>query len=147
MVRLLEAYDQSSPKLRATLIATQGEDVIEGRVLTRSVYESVRVGFFDSGDHHFSTALYCCADEKPPTRQISSESSSIRILFSTSNLQEIGVHQLCQVNYSVSCTKLWMESSYRNPLTKEKWRDCMFQIAVLLGEASLDLLRHTKVKL
>lgn len=43
-------------------------------MLTRSVYESVQVGFFDSGDRYFSTSLYCCADEKPPKTQTSSES-------------------------------------------------------------------------
>jgi hypothetical protein len=97
-----------------------GEDVTEGKVLTWQGYESVQVGFFDSGDRHFKAALFCCEDSVPPKRQINS------------------VHQLCEVNYSISCTKLWMESSYRNPLTREKWRDCIFDIGVLLNKANMD---------
>jgi hypothetical protein len=31
-----------------------------------------------------------------------------------------------------------MEDSYRNPLTKEKWRDCYFDLLIHLGKASLD---------
>jgi len=49
-----------------------------------------------------------------------------------------GVHEMCQVRYSISCTKLWMEDSYSNPLTKEKWRNCYFDLLIHLGKASLD---------
>ena len=45
---------------------------------------------------------------------------------------------MCQVRYSISCTKLWMEDSYSNPLTKEKWRNCYFDLLIHLGKASLD---------
>jgi len=31
-----------------------------------------------------------------------------------------------------------MEDSYRNPLTKQKWRDCYFDLLIHLGKASLD---------
>lgn len=33
-----------------------------------------------------------------------------------------------------------METSYRNPLTNEKWRDCIFEVVVSLGKASLDFI-------
>ncbi|KAH7357222.1 hypothetical protein BKA65DRAFT_592706 [Rhexocercosporidium sp. MPI-PUGE-AT-0058] len=97
-----------------------GDKIEEGRVLARRVYDSVQVGFWDAGDRKFSTGLFCCEEAKPPPRK-------------TKN-----VHELCELHYSVSCTKLWMEQSYRNPLTGQKWRNCNFDLFIHLGKGSLD---------
>lgn len=37
-----------------------------------------------------------------------------------------GVKPLCKVDYAIKCSKLYHESSYRDPLTREKWRDATF---------------------
>jgi len=42
------------------------------------------------------------------------------------------------VNYAVSSSKLYLERSYKNPITKEKWRDCSFIFAILLKKSALD---------
>lgn len=42
------------------------------------------------------------------------------------------------VHYGVDCSKLWMEKSHKNPLTKVKWRRCIFQLCIALGNATLD---------
>jgi hypothetical protein len=48
------------------------------------------------------------------------------------------------VKYSISCPKLWKEKSYRNPTTKEKWRNATFDLAIWLGHASLKFLVQYK---
>jgi hypothetical protein len=48
------------------------------------------------------------------------------------------VKMLCSVDFQISCMKLWLEKSYRNPLMIEKWRDCMFVIVIRLGNANID---------
>jgi hypothetical protein len=50
---------------------------------------------------------------------------------------DTAVKMLCSVEFSVDCGKLWLEKSYKNPITKEKWRDCTFIITILLGNANL----------
>ncbi|CAG8962469.1 hypothetical protein HYFRA_00014199 [Hymenoscyphus fraxineus] len=97
-----------------------GDNMEEGRKLTRGIYHSVQVGFWDSGDRKFSTKLYCCEEANPPSRKT------------------MNVHELCNVNYSVPCTKLWQEQSYRNPITGRKSRNCNFELFINLGKGSLD---------
>lgn len=49
----------------------------------------------------------------------------------------VGVKQLCTVQYGIDCNKLWMESSYRDPITKQKWRDATFDLVLMLDTAAL----------
>ena len=50
----------------------------------------------------------------------------------------IAVHALCTVRYSADCDKLWMEKSFKSPVTKKKHRNAIFQLFIILGNASLD---------
>jgi hypothetical protein len=48
------------------------------------------------------------------------------------------VKKLCDVDYAIDCTKLWVHGkSYKNPITREKWRNANFDIFVQLGSAKL----------
>ncbi|KAL2060461.1 hypothetical protein VTL71DRAFT_9492 [Oculimacula yallundae] len=116
-----------------------GDKIEEGRVLTRRVYDSVQVGFWDAGDRKFSTGLFCCEEAKPPARKNKSMYlPSPHKVFGGLSDNQVDVHELCELHYNVSCTKLWMEQSYRNPLTGQKWRNCNFDLFIHLGKGSLD---------
>lgn len=52
-------------------------------------------------------------------------------------MDTIGVKQLCKVDYGIKCSKLWREASYRDPNTKEKWRDATFDLYIGLDNATL----------
>ena len=47
------------------------------------------------------------------------------------------VKVLCSVEWSIDVGKLWLETSYRNPVTGEKWRDATFNVLISLGNANL----------
>ena len=49
----------------------QGEVVEEGRMVETSCYNTVEVGFRDSGRRQFSLNLYYNEEAKPPTRKTS----------------------------------------------------------------------------
>ncbi|KAF2034234.1 actin-like ATPase domain-containing protein, partial [Setomelanomma holmii] len=67
---------------------------------------------------------------------------------------DLGVKELCKVNYGIKCSKLSKESSYRDPDTGEKWRDAIFDLYVSLDAATLhfivvyhgDPVAHTEAK-
>jgi hypothetical protein len=46
----------------------KGEKVEEGRILAKTLFQSVQVGFFDTGIQYFSDTLSYCADNSPPLR-------------------------------------------------------------------------------
>lgn len=51
----------------------------------------------------------------------------------------LAVKKLCDVNYAIECTKLWVHGkSYKSPVTREKWRNANFDIFVQLGSATLE---------
>ena len=47
------------------------------------------------------------------------------------------VRELCTVDYGIERSKLWMETSYKNPITKKKWRDATFNLQFEPGSASI----------
>ncbi|KAM0796671.1 hypothetical protein BDR22DRAFT_866080 [Usnea florida] len=98
----------------------RGEVVEEGRMVETSCYNTVEVGFRDSGRRQFSLNLYYNEETKPPTRKTSA------------------VYALCTVNYSADCDKLWLEKSFKSPITKKKHRRAKFDICIILGNATLD---------
>ncbi|KAF2200940.1 actin-like ATPase domain-containing protein [Delitschia confertaspora ATCC 74209] len=100
----------------------RGERVEVGKLLTTQISSSVQVGFFDSGIRSFSQQLWFCPENEPPSRKTAS------------------VKELCTVQYGIDCTKLWLERSYRDPQTKQKWRDATFDLLVLLDSAKLHFL-------
>ncbi|KAL8743828.1 MAG: hypothetical protein Q9190_003853 [Brigantiaea leucoxantha] len=97
----------------------QGDHIREGRTYGENLWASIQVGFFDSGNIDFSDQLYYCADDVPPSRKGPS------------------VELLCEVEYGIDKSKPWMEKSYKNPLTKEKWRDATFTLQFEPGSASI----------
>ena len=46
--------------------------------------------------------------------------------------------EFCSVGYSIACSELWLESSYKSPLNKKKYRDATFTLMVKLGGAKID---------
>ena len=54
------------------------------------------------------------------------------------SLCTIAVYALCTVNYSADCDKLWLEKSFKSPITKKKHRKAKFDICIILGNATLD---------
>jgi hypothetical protein len=48
-----------------------------------------------------------------------------------------GVKQLCVVEYGIHCDKLWHEKGYRDPATKQKWRDVTFDLTLRLESANM----------
>jgi len=50
----------------------------------------------------------------------------------------LDVKLLCSVDYQISASKLRTESSYKSPLTNEKWRNFSFAIEILLKNATLE---------
>ncbi|KAG9206733.1 hypothetical protein G6514_000018 [Epicoccum nigrum] len=106
----------------------KGEKVEEGRILAKTLFQSVQVGFFDTGIQYFSDTLSYCADNSPPLRA------------------EPSVKDLCTVHYGVEKAKLYLESSYKDPTTKEKWRDANFDMYVQLNAATLDFFIEYKDK-
>lgn len=118
--------DQEEGHYRAkdqmTWLLKRGEEVKEGRILSTACICTVEVGFRDSGMRFFSTDLYYCEEPKPPKRKTKD------------------VRALCTVKYLVSCDKLWLEKSFKSPITKVKHRNAKFQLLILLGNAGLDFL-------
>ncbi|MCJ1459513.1 hypothetical protein MMC28_009892 [Mycoblastus sanguinarius] len=98
----------------------RGEEVKEGRVLKTACYHMVQVGFWDSGLRTFYTNLYHNEDARPPTRKIDA------------------VRPLCTVKYSVDCSRLWLEDSFKSSDTKKEHRKAIFDLFILLGNAALD---------
>ena len=47
------------------------------------------------------------------------------------------VKELCTVEYGIERSKLWLETSYEDPVTKEKWRDATFNLQFEPGSASI----------
>jgi hypothetical protein len=47
------------------------------------------------------------------------------------------VRELCTVAYGIDCNKLWLEKSWKDPSTGQKWRSATFTLAVLLDSATL----------
>lgn len=41
------------------------------------------------------------------------------------------------MSYGIKCSKLWRESSYKSPVTREKWRDATFDLWIRLDSATL----------
>jgi hypothetical protein len=48
-----------------------------------------------------------------------------------------GVKELCRINYGIKCGKLSRESSFKSPLTGEKWREAAFDLYIGLDDATL----------
>ncbi|KAL8790195.1 MAG: hypothetical protein Q9213_000726 [Squamulea squamosa] len=53
---------------------------------------------------------------------------------------QVGFHvkELCTVTYGIDCTTLRKEASYRDPITKQKWRDIDFDLEIRLDSAMLN---------
>ncbi|KAK7701749.1 hypothetical protein SLS57_011631 [Botryosphaeria dothidea] len=104
-------------------IQRQGDRIEEGKELTSPIYVSVQVSsfsrFHSSDTHPFTHALDYCADEKIPSRRGPS------------------VKELCSVKFEIDDKKLAKEKSYKDPRTKEKWRDANFVLKVIPGNANL----------
>ena len=48
------------------------------------------------------------------------------------------VKKLCTVEYGIERSKLWLEeTSYKDPVTKKKWRDATFNLQFEPGSASI----------
>lgn len=56
------------------------------------------------------------------------------------------VQKLCNVQYGIQCSKLWKESSYRDPNTDIKWRDATFDMKLKPDSAMLHFEVHYKGK-
>ena len=51
----------------------------------------------------------------------------------------VAVRSLCKLDYSVDCTKLRREKSFKSPVNKEKYRTASFDLSITLGNAALSL--------
>ncbi|KAL8792665.1 MAG: hypothetical protein Q9195_004725 [Heterodermia aff. obscurata] len=105
--------------LNTAVSGRSGDQIREGHTYSMNLLENVQVGWLDSGTRKFSSELYYCADAVPPPRK------------------EPSVELLCEVEFGVDEAKLWLEKSYKNPLTKEKWRDAAFTLKIVPGSASI----------
>lgn len=47
----------------------QGEETKDEQILHCGLYDSVQVGFFDSGTREFRQVLWYCEDDAPPSRK------------------------------------------------------------------------------
>ncbi|KAH7125733.1 hypothetical protein B0J11DRAFT_506551 [Dendryphion nanum] len=97
----------------------KGDKVEEGKILNMSLAAQVQVGMLSTGMRYFSDELYYSSDDDPPSRK------------------DVGVKELCKVNYGIKCSKLWQESSYRDPNTHQKWRSATFDLVIALDSATL----------
>ena len=61
----------------AILTQFQGQEIKDGAELEASVYHSVQVGFWDSGQRPFEKTLLFSADEIPPTRVTECKSTNL----------------------------------------------------------------------
>ncbi|KAJ4292499.1 hypothetical protein N0V90_009161 [Kalmusia sp. IMI 367209] len=97
----------------------KGDRMEDGRILQKQLMNAVQVGMLSRGTREFSKTLYYSADDEPPSRR------------------EISVKELCTVNYGIDCSKLWHESSFKDPNSGEKWRHARFDLLVALESANL----------
>lgn len=56
----------------------------------------------------------------------------------------LDVKKLCTVKYGIEHSKLRRETSYKNPDTKEKWRDAETDLQLVFGSASIAFSVHYK---
>lgn len=98
----------------------KGERVEEGRTLHRDLFESVKVGFGDHGMYQTTSTLSYCAEDTPPLRA------------------EPSVKTLCTVSYGIDKKQLYVLPSYKDPVTKEKWKDAFFDLYVKLNTGCLE---------
>jgi hypothetical protein len=57
------------------------------------------------------------------------------------------VKELCKVSYGIKCSKLWRESSYKDPSTGQKWRAATFDLWIHLDSATLEFFVQYKGEL
>jgi hypothetical protein len=93
-----------------------------------SVTSSTRCGTVRMKDHppDYRPAVSLCAHVERPEA------------YTDAHCVRTAVKTLCSVDFQISCAKLWLEKSYKNPLTREKWRDCLFIILIRLGNANIN---------
>jgi hypothetical protein len=117
----------------------QGDKIVGGRILDRKLYNSVQVSFFDAGDRTFSTSLYCSDNEIPPSRKTSCKS---RLSSHPNFATDWDVSLKAFMNYAKYDTvflvlnfgwKIHIEIR----LTKQKWRDCYFDLLIHLGNIEM----------
>ncbi|KAL8759425.1 MAG: hypothetical protein Q9199_000795 [Rusavskia elegans] len=142
-----------------TWLLKRGDEVEEGRFLETSCEQIVKVGFWDNGLEMFSSDLFYNDESTPPTRLTDSKSNQsnpvchktplplplprrlLASLFHCSanpTLLSKAVRSLCTVNYGVDRSNLWHEKSFKSPVTREKLRKAMFDMAIILGNATLE---------
>ncbi|KAL8798869.1 MAG: hypothetical protein Q9182_006325 [Xanthomendoza sp. 2 TL-2023] len=116
----------------------KGERIEEGRVLRQQLAHSIQVGFLDVGMRYFTQTVQYCPNDTAPRRKEHSESKlgSVKA-FRSSIDPRAAVKELCTVTYGIDCNTLWMESSYKDPVTKQKWRDATFDLEIRLDSAML----------
>ena len=118
----------------------------EGKTFHLTLAASVQVGILSTGTRSFSNELFYSANDNPPSRR--DINKLLKLLHSPRVvlIYTIGTKQLCKVNYEINCSKLWREASYRDPNTKEKWRDAAFDLYIRLDSATLHFFVFYKVE-
>ncbi|KAL8953266.1 MAG: hypothetical protein Q9222_000871 [Ikaeria aurantiellina] len=119
----------------------RGEEVEEGRILDTSCEQIVKVGFFDKGLEMFSSDLFYSDEPIPPRRMSSSESFQITHLplrlYDIALITFAAVRSLCTLTYGIDRNLLRHEKSFKSPVTREKLRKAIFNMAIVLGNATL----------
>lgn len=49
-----------------------------------------------------------------------------------------GVKELCKVEFGIERSKLWLEKSFKDPATGQKWRSALFDFWIRLDQTKLD---------
>jgi hypothetical protein len=54
-------------------------------------------------------------------------------------ISSLAVKELCEVIFTIPEQTIWSDAkSYKSPLDKGKWRDCVFDLQVVFGRATLE---------
>ena len=126
------------PSVWRRWVTQKGDRVGEGTPYSQELFSSFQIGWRDSGVQESLDTLYYCADDKPPSRF---SSCKFFLIYIPSFMRLIGnvaaVKELCMVEYGIEWFKLWLETSYKDPVTKKKWRDATFNLQFEPGSASI----------
>jgi hypothetical protein len=49
-----------------------------------------------------------------------------------------GVKELCKVEYKIQRSKLWVERSFKDKSTRQKWRSALFDFYIRLENTTLE---------
>ncbi|KAI1464857.1 uncharacterized protein F4812DRAFT_462181 [Daldinia caldariorum] len=100
----------------------RGEMMRENDILPIDIQQAVHgIGWTSTGAREFSQVLLYSDQQEPPTRRDES------------------VKKLCELSFVIPESVIWSHTgSYKSPVEKGKWRDCIFNLMVILGSATLE---------